>query len=211
MNENNPADTVQPEHAPRASSGSAPRRKTSLLKKVFLSLAAIVVVFIGVVAMQPSEFRIVRSATIAAPPAAVFAQVNDFHAWDAWSPWAKIDPASKVTFEGPSAGSGAIFKWNGNDEVGEGIMTLTESHPHDLIKIRLEFVRPFPGTSYVEFTFKPEGPHGEQTLITWSMAGHNNFLSKMFCMIMNMDKMVGADFEKGLAQMKAVAEAASKN
>ena len=148
-----------------------------------------------------------RSATISAPAPAVFAQVNDFHNWEAWSPWAKLDPAAKATFEGPSTGTGAIFKWAGNKEVGEGSMTITESRPSDLIRIKLEFLRPFEATNSAEFTFKPEG---NRTGVTWSMEGKNNFIAKAVCLFMNMDKMVGGQFEQGLAQMKAVVEAAPK-
>jgi polyketide cyclase/dehydrase/lipid transport protein len=178
-----------------------------MLKKFLIAIAAIIVVFVVVVALQPSDFRIVRSATISAPAPAVFAQVNDFHNWEAWSPWAKLDPAAKATFEGPSAGTGAIFKWAGNKEVGEGSMTITESRPSDLIRIKLEFLRPFEATNSAEFTFKPEG---NRTAVTWSMEGKNNFIAKAVCLFMNMDKMVGGQFEQGLAQMKAVVEAAPK-
>ncbi|MGI0029371.1 MAG: SRPBCC family protein [Nitrososphaera sp.] len=178
-----------------------------MLKKILIALAAIVVVFVAVVAMQPSEFRVARTATISAPAPVVFAQVNDFHKWEAWSPWAKLDPAAKATFEGPSAGPGAIFRWAGNDEVGEGSMTITESRPSDLIRIKLEFLKPFAATNTVEFTFKPEA---NQTAVTWSMAGKNNFIAKAVCLFMNMDKMVGGNFEKGLAQMKSAVEAAPK-
>jgi len=178
-----------------------------MLKKFLIAIAAIIVVFVVVVALQPSEFRIVRSATISAPAPAVFAQVNDFHNWEAWSPWAKLDPAAKATFEGPSTGTGAIFKWAGNKEVGEGSMTITESRPSDLIRIKLEFLRPFEATNSAEFTFKPEG---NRTAVTWSMEGKNNFIAKAVCLFMNMDKMVGGQFEQGPAQMKAVVEAAPK-
>lgn len=180
-------------------------RRFGWLKKLLVVVLAIVVVFVVVVAMQPDDFRIVRSTTIAAPPAAVFAQVNDFQKWEAWSPWAKLDPNVKNTFEGPAAGTGAIFKWSGNSEVGEGKMTLTESRPHELIKIKLDFVKPFEDTSNVEFTFKPDG---DKTVITWNMAGRNNFISKTFCLFMNMDKMVGGQFEQGLANIKSVVEGA---
>jgi uncharacterized protein YndB with AHSA1/START domain len=166
-----------------------------------------VVVFVIFVALQPSEFRVVRSATISAPPAEVFEQVNDFHNWEAWSPWAKLDPACKYTFEGAPAGTGSVFTWSGNDQVGEGRMTLLESRPHELIRIKLDFIRPFESTCTVEFAFKPEG---DQTAVTWSMSGENNFLAKAFCLFMSMDKCVGGDFEKGLAQMKAVTESAAK-
>ena len=178
-----------------------------MLKKILIALAAIVVVFVGVVAMQPSDFRIVRTATMSAPASAVFAQVNDFHNWEAWSPWAKLDPAAKNSFEGPSAGIGAIFRWAGNKEVGEGSMTITESRPSDLIRIKLEFLKPFAGTNTAEFTFKPDG---DQTAVTWSMAGENNFIAKAVCLFMNRDKMVGGKFEEGLAQMKSIVEAPPK-
>ncbi len=178
-----------------------------MLKKILIALMAIVVAFVVVVAMQPSEFRVERSAPISAPAPAVFAQVNDFHNWEEWSPWAKLDPAAKATFEGPSAGTGAIFRWAGNKEVGEGSMTITESRPSDLIRIKLEFLKPFAATNTAEFTFKPDG---DQTAVTWSMSGRNNFIGKAFCLVMNMDKMVGGQFEKGLARMKSVVEAAPK-
>ena len=178
-----------------------------MIKKIVLALAAIVVVFVVIVALQPSEFRVTRSATIAAPPPAVFAQVNDFHKWDAWSPWAKLDPNMKKTHEGAPAGTGAIYSWSGNDQVGEGRMTLTESRPSELIRIKLEFMKPFAATNTTEFTFKPEG---NQTVVTWSMFGTNNFIAKAFGLFMNMDKMVGGDFEKGLASMTSVVETASK-
>ena len=100
-----------------------------------------------IVALQPSEFRVARSTTISAPPPAVFAQVNDFHKWEAWNPWGKIDPAMKQAYEGAPAGTGAIYTWIGNNEVGEGRMTITESRPNDLIRIKLEFFKPFAGTA----------------------------------------------------------------
>jgi hypothetical protein len=178
-----------------------------MLKKISITLVTIIIIFLVIVAMQPSDFRVTRSATIAAPAPAVFAQVNDFHKWDAWSPWAKLDPAMKKTHEGAPAGTGAIYTWSGNNDVGEGRMTLTESRPNDLIRIKLEFKKPFEATNTTEFAFKPDG---NQTVVTWSMFGENNFMAKAFGMFMNMDKMVGGDFEKGLALMKSVVEAASK-
>jgi carbon monoxide dehydrogenase subunit G len=178
-----------------------------MLKKILIALAVIVLVFVVIVALQPSDFRVTRSTTISAPAPAVFAQVNDFHKWDAWSPWAKLDPAMKKTYDGVPAGTGAIYSWSGNDQVGDGRMTLTESRPSDLIRIKLEFMKPFAATNTTEFNFKPEG---NQTVVTWSMFGENNFMAKAFGLLMNMDKMVGGDFEKGLAQMKSVVEAAPK-
>jgi polyketide cyclase/dehydrase/lipid transport protein len=173
-----------------------------MLKKILIALAAIVVLFLIVVAMQPADFTVERTATMAAPQADVFAQVNDLHKWDAWSPWAKLDPDAKMTFEGPEAGQGAAMTWAGNDKVGEGKMTLVESRPNEALKV--DFVKPFEGTSTSAFAFKPEG---DQTAVTWSMSGHRNFIAKAFCLVMNGEKMIGDDLEKGLAQLKTVAEA----
>jgi len=179
-----------------------------MIKKVLLGAVAIIVVLIAVfavvVALQPSHYQVERSATMAAPPAAVFAQVNDFHKWEAWSPWAKIDPNMKQTYEGAPAGTGAIYSWAGNNDVGEGRMTITDSRPSELIKIKLEFIKPFAAVNATDFTFTPQG---NQTAVKWTMSGEKNFLMKAFMLFGNMDKMVGDDFEKGLRQMKAVAEA----
>jgi uncharacterized protein YndB with AHSA1/START domain len=182
---------------------AAPKKK-SILMPILLTLAAIIVGLLIVIAMQPAEFRVERSATIPAPPEEVFAQVNDFHAWKEWSPWAKLDPQSKETYEGSEAGTGAIFKWSGNNEVGEGMMTVTDSQPNELIRIKLDFIRPFAATNTAEFTFKPEG---DQTRVTWSMFGQNTFMGKAIHLVMDMDKMVGGNFEQGLAQMKSAVEA----
>ena len=179
-----------------------------MLVKILIGLALLVVLLVVVIAVQPSEFRITRTATVAAPPSAVFAQVNDFHKWEAWSPWAKLDPAVRNTFEGPPAGPGAVFAWAGNNKVGEGRMTITESRPNELVRIKLEFMKPFAATNTAEFTFKPEG---DRTAVTWSMFGRNNFIGKAVCLVMNMDKTLGGEFDKGLAAMKSVAEAAAKN
>jgi hypothetical protein len=133
--------------------------------------------------------------------------VNDFHNWTAWSPWAKLDPAMKQTYEGAPAGTGAVSTWAGNKDVGEGRMTIIESRPSELIRIKLEFFKPFAATNTAEFTFKPAG---DQTAVTWSMAGEKNFMAKAFGLFMNMDKMIGDDFEKGLANLKSVTETAPK-
>jgi len=174
-----------------------------MLTKILIALAVIVVVFVVIVATRPSEYRVARTVTIAAPAPAVFAQVNDFHKWDAWNPWAKMDPAMKQTYEGAPAGTGAVYTWTGNKQVGEGRMTVTESRPPDLIRINLQFLKPFAATSTAEFTFRPEG---QRTAVTWSMVGKLNFVTKIVHLVVNMDKMIGGNFEKGLADMKAVAE-----
>jgi hypothetical protein len=174
-----------------------------MLKWTLLGLGGVIVVFLIVVAMQPADFRIERSATMRAPAAAAHAQVNDFHNWQAWSPWEKVDPALKRSYEGPDAGTGAVYAWQGNKDVGEGRMTIMESRPGELVRIKLEFFKPFAATNTADFTFKPSG---ENTTVTWAMSGQNNFVSKAMCLFINMDTMVGGMFEQGLNQMKTVVE-----
>jgi hypothetical protein len=152
-----------------------------ILFYVLLAVAVVILGFVIVVAFQPADFRIVRTATISASPADVFPQVNDFHQWPAWSPWAKLDPAMTQTYEGPQAGVGASTTWNGNNQVGEGRMTIMESRPSDLIRIKLEFKRPFKATNTAEFTFKPAG---NQTAAEWSMIGQRNFMFKAMGLFM---------------------------
>ena len=178
-----------------------------MLKKILIALAAIIAVFLIVVTLQPSEFKVERSAKISAPPPAVFDQVNDFHKWEAWSPWAKLDPNAKVSFEGPPSGTGTIMTWDGNDKVGQGKMKLTESKPDELVKIDVDFVRPFEGSSTSQFAFKPEG---DQTAVTWTMESHHNFLAKAMCLVFNGKKMMQGEMDKGLANMKSVVEGTSK-
>lgn len=189
-----------------------PREKTPLgplLFKIVLVLLAIVGALAGYVSTKPNEFRVERSAVIAASPEAVFDHVNDFHKWEAWSPWAKLDPKAQNTFDGPAFGKGAKFKWVGNDKVGEGAMTIVESVPPDRLQIRLDFEKPMKDTSTVDFLFEPSGG---QTKVTWVMSGrYQNFVGKAFCTLMNMQKMIGDKFDEGLASMKKVVEGEGKS
>ena len=177
-----------------------------MLKKILIAIALLILAFVVVVALQPSEYRVERSTTIAAQPADVFPNVNDFHKWEAWSPWAKLDPNAKMTFEGPESGAGAVMSWAGNDKVGEGKLTLLESKPDELIKTRVDFVKPFVGTTNSDFAFKPDGG---TTQVTWSMSGHHNFIGKAMCLVMNGTKMMSDDMDKGLANMRSVVQAAN--
>jgi uncharacterized protein YndB with AHSA1/START domain len=179
----------------------------AMLKKILIALVAIIALFLIVVALQPSEFSVERTATMAAPPATVFEQVNDFHKWEAWSPWAKLDPDAKIAFEGPPSGAGTIMTWDGNNKVGQGKMTLTESQPSDLVKIKVDFVKPMEGSNESTFTFKPDG---DKTAVGWTVAGHQSFIAKAFCLVMNGKKMMADAMDQGLANMKSVAEGASK-
>ena len=171
---------------------------------IILSLIAIAVILIAIIAaMQPSDFRVTRTATITAPASAVFPHVKDLQKWDAWSPWAKLDPNAKNSFEGPVSGVGAIMRWAGNNKVGQGSMTIMESRPDEFIQFKLEFLKPMAATNTAEFTFTSEN---NQTTVTWCMYGKNNFIGKAMGLFMSCDKMVGGQFEKGLATLKSVVE-----
>ncbi len=174
-----------------------------MLKLILLAIPVLIVVLVILVALRPAEYQITRSATLDASREAVFAQVNDFHLWEAWSPWAKLDATMKQTYEGAACGTGAKYSWAGNSKVGEGRMTITESRPGELVRINLEFLKPFPSTCLTEFSFKPAG---RQTSVTWTMSGRHSFVPKAFGLFVNMDKMIGGQFEQGLAQLKSVVE-----
>ena len=146
--------------------------------KILIGVAAVILLFLLVVATRPSAFRIVRSLAMNAPPSAVFEQVNDFHKWAAWSPWEGIDPNMQRTYSGPAAGTGTFYKWSGNNKVGEGSMTMTESRPDQAIVIALAFLRPFKAKNVAEFTFRCR--KGIRTLVTWSMTGNHKFMGKAF-------------------------------
>jgi hypothetical protein len=154
--------------------------------------------------MQPDEFHIARSLMMAATPDKIFAQVNDLHLWHDWSPWAKLDPNSKVTFTGAPAGVGAVMGWDGNAKIGKGSMTITDSQPNSMIRMRLDFERPMHTTNMAEFTFTPAG---NQTTVTCSTSGRNSFIAKIMVLLLNCKKMMNAQFDKGLANLKAVVEA----
>lgn len=178
-----------------------------MLKKIVIGLVLVAAVILIVAVFQPDNYRVERSVRIAAPPSVAFAQVNDLHHWQEISPWAKIDPNTKYTFTGPAAGTGSALAWAGNSKVGEGSMTITDSKTDELVRFRLDFVKPFESTSTAEFSFKPDGG---QTVVTWSMYGKNMYISKVMCLFVSMDKMVGGDFETGLASLKSIAEAKAK-
>lgn len=174
-----------------------------MIRKILIVLAVVVVAFVVIVATRPSEFRVSRSETIAAPPSVVFDHVNELHLWPAWSPFLKLDPNMKMTYSGPPSGVGAVSSWAGNDQAGEGSMTIVESKPGEVVRFRLDFVKPFKGTNEAEFTFKPQG---NDTVVTWSMSGKNGFLFKAISLFCNMDKALGSVFSEGLANLKKVSE-----
>lgn len=178
-----------------------------MAKKILAALGALISLFIIVVALQPSHFKVERSVDIAAAPEFPFGEVNDFKQWADWSPWEKLDPSQKRTFSGAPTGQGSVYEWNGNDKVGSGRMTITKSKPSEELEIKLEFLKPMEQTNITRFAFKPEGAN---TKVVWTMEGDNGFMGKLFCLFVNMDKMVGGDFERGLASMKEASEKKAK-
>lgn len=175
-----------------------------MIKKILLGAGGLIVVFLIVVAMQPGEFKVSRSATLAATPAALFAQVNDHRKFTVWNPFMKLDPNVKNTYSGPDSGVGAVCSWEGNSDIGAGSCTIVESKPDELVRCRMDWKRPMEGTATVDFTFTPEG---DQTIVTWSMSGKNNFMGKAVSLFLDCDKMCGSQFEKGLARLGEVAAA----
>jgi uncharacterized protein YndB with AHSA1/START domain len=171
--------------------------------KIFSFIAVLILAVVVVIYLRPDDFRVTRSATMKASPEIIMEQITDFHKWEAWSPWAKLDPNAKNTFSGTESGVGAIFHWDGNNEVGEGEMQITEVRSNEAIVIKIDFFKPMKGTNTVEFTFKPEG---DQTLVTWSMFGKSDFIGKAFSLVINCDKMIGDMYEKGLTNLKTVVE-----
>jgi hypothetical protein len=174
-----------------------------VISALFLVLLVAVVVVLVVAAAKPDSFRVERSTSVNAPPAKVHALLEDFRQWTAWSPWEKIDPALKRTYRGPASGVGAIYEWEGNNKVGKGSMEILESRAASNLRIKLDFLKPFEAHNTAEFTLQPNGPG---TNVTWAMYGPNTFMSKLMQTFMSMDKLVGKDFEAGLANLKAAAE-----
>jgi len=174
-----------------------------MIMEVLIAFALIVAALIVFIATRPSTFRVSRSATIPTPSSVLFAAVNDLHQWEAWSPWARLDPHAENTYEGSPSGVGSVFRWKGNGKVGQGSMTILESVPDQLIRIKLEFLKPFQATNLAEFTFEPKG---NQTVVTWSMSGTNNFVGKAVGLFINCDKMCGDMFEQGLSNLKTVTQ-----
>lgn len=177
-----------------------------MLVKILLVIAALIAVFLIIAALQPAEYRVERSMRISAPASVVFVQVNDLHQYQLWNPWAKFDPAAKYTHSGPPSGTGAALAWAGNSKIGEGRMTIVESRPNVLVRMKLEFIKPFASVATTDFAFAQDG---DQTVVTWSMHGAKNFMSKVFGLIMSMDKMIGGQFEEGLTTLKSIAEEAA--
>lgn len=175
---------------------------------VVLVLVVLIAAVLILAAMTPDTFRIQRTATIKAPPGKIFPHINDFHNWQAWSPWEKLDPALQRTFSGAASGKGTVYEWEGNKQVGKGRMEITESSAPSKIVIKLDFFKPFEAHNTADFTFAGKG---DSTTITWGMDGQRPFMFKVMGIFMNFDKMIGKDFEAGLANLKRVTETGVAN
>jgi hypothetical protein len=175
-----------------------------MIKKIIAGVVLLLAAFAAFVAMQPSDFRISRSLVIAAPSDVIFEQINDPQKMAEWSPWKELDPNAKFTYSGAQAGVGAVSTWAGNADMGEGSATIVESTPNEYVKTRLDFIKPMQATNMAEFRLKSQG---EQTEVTWSMVGKNNFIGKAMGLLFNCEEMVGGMFEQGLMNLKNVAEA----
>ena len=173
-----------------------------MFKKILIGITALILIFLVVVATRPADFRVERSATLSASPAALFEQVNNHHKFAVWNPFMKLDPNVKNIYSGPESGVGAVCSWEGNRDVGAGSCTIIESKPAELVRCRMDWKRPMEGIATVDFTFKPEA---DKTVVTWAMYGKNNFMGKVMSLFMDCDKICGPQFEKGLAALGAVA------
>lgn len=174
-----------------------------MIRTLALVLLAAVVAALFSAATRPDTFRIERTTTIDAPPEKIFPLIDDLHRWVAWSPYEGRDPAMARTHGGAPAGRGAVYAWSGNRQIGQGRMEITESAPPSRVVIRLDFLRPFEAHNTAEFTLEPRGA---ATRVTWAMYGPNRYVGKLMGLVMNMDRMIGGDFEAGLANLKAAAE-----
>lgn len=170
---------------------------------IILIILVLVAGLLAYAATRPNSFRVRRSTRIDAPPEKVFPLINDFHQWTAWSPWERMDPNLKRTYSGAEAGKGAIYEWQGNNKVGQGRMEIVDSFDPRKLLIQLDFLKPMKARNMTEFTLEPEG---KSTDVHWEMYGASPFMMKLMGVFMPMDKMVGRDFERGLANMKATAE-----
>ncbi len=169
-----------------------------------LGLAVLIAGLLAYASTRPNRFRIERSIRINSPPEPIFAILSDFRQSEAWSPWEKLDVSMQKALSGAARGVGAIYEWNGNNKVGQGRQEILEATSPSKVLIQLDFLRPFQAHNSAEFTLLPQG---NATLVTWAMFGPQPFMNKVMCLFMNMDKMVGKDFETGLSNLKSHVEA----
>ena len=174
-----------------------------MLKTITVVIVALIAAVLIYAATKPDTFKVERSTSINAPPEKIFPLINDYHNWSTWSPYEKLDPEMKRTYAGAASGKGAVYEWQGNNKAGAGRMEIADSSPPSKITINLDFTKPLETHNVVDFTLQPQGG---STNVTWAMHGPAPFISKLMQVFFSMDKMIGKDFETGLANLKAVAE-----
>jgi len=174
-----------------------------MLKKIAIVIVIAVLAVLGLVATQPDSYSVTRTIAIKAPPEKIMPLISDFHNWPQWSPWEKLDPNLKRTFSGAPQDLGAVYAWEGNKDVGSGRMQITSLTPLSKVGIKLEFFTPMASLAQTDFVLQQQG---DMTNVTWTMSGKSGFATRLMTVFTSLDKMIGPDFEKGLAQLKAVAE-----
>jgi hypothetical protein len=174
-----------------------------MIKKIIVTIIVLIVALLAFAATRPDAFRIQRTTRINAAPDRIYANLEDFHRWTAWSPWEKMDPAMRRTHSGAPKGVGAVYEWEGNSKVGKGRMEIVKASAPSVLTVKLDFLKPFEAHNYAEFTLRRVGA---STDVTWSMFGPSPYASKVMGIFFDMDRMVGTDFENGLANLKTVAE-----
>ena len=174
-----------------------------MLSKILIVVVIVLAAVLIFAATRPDTFRVQRATSIKAPPEKIFALIDDFHHWGAWSPYEKLDPAMKRTQSGAASGKGAVYEWQGDSKVGQGRMEITDASAPSKVVIQLDFIKPFEAHNIAEFTLEPKG---DSTNVTWAMHGPAPFVTKVIGLFSDMDKMIGKDFETGLANLKALAE-----
>jgi carbon monoxide dehydrogenase subunit G len=179
------------------------QRAEHMILNILIVVALLIVALLVFASTRPGSLNIERSISVHARPEKIFPLINDFRQWAAWSPYEKRDPAMKKTYSGASSGTGAVYEWNGNRQVGQGRMEIVDTSPPSRVTIKLDFMKPFEGHNVATFTIVPAG---SETTVTWKMTGPSAFMTKVIGMFMNMDKMIGTDFEAGLASLKVIAE-----
>jgi uncharacterized protein YndB with AHSA1/START domain len=174
-----------------------------MIKKIAIAAVVILAVILGLAMTKPDTFTVERKVVIKAPPEKIVPLISDFHNWASWSPWEHLDPKMQRTFSGAASGKGAVYAWKGNSDVGEGRMEVTDVAVPNKVAIKLDFIAPFASSNVTDFTLTPEG---DSTTVTWHMQGPMQMTTRIISVFTSMEKMIAPDFEKGLAQMKAVAE-----
>src|SRR5258708_36464258 len=174
----------------------------SMFNTIAIAVVILFAALLGFAATRPDTLRVQRAKSIEAPPEEIFALIHDFHQWGSWSPYEKLDPTMKRTYSGAPGGKGAVYEWAGTSKVGSGRMQITDTFPRSRVTIKLDFLKPFECHNVAEFTLDA---YGDSTSVTWAMQGRKRYLAKVMSIFLSMDKLIGKDFEAGLADIKAVA------